>query len=285
MHTKLPVDYSMRDSFLKEKFNPSGRRRFLLKRISFILLFLLCNVVVAFGQDDCDPLRPNKPKDSQMSNETKANASALFKSLGTAEFGNKFAKAEQDTLSKYPNADKIEIGECHLYFLCTLLKSSTTLSEDQKIDRLMDLVKIQDQLGSPPPTSSEAPATQQQPTPLGTPSASEASSIKGDNDPVVQAAIQASTATERVEALVIAGVHDQRLEQGVADARAAAIRASDLVEAGHNAPGDREAASDAKAAADRADWLVDPKEAADRARFLAKPGASDSVVQPQNETE
>jgi len=133
----------------KEQKTSLARRSLVVQRFSLILLFLLTSVVVAFGQD-CDPLKPNKPLDSEISNDTKLHASALFKSLGTAEFDNKFAQAQQDTLSKYPNADKVAIAQSHLYFLCTLLKSSTTLSENQKLDRFMDLVKIQDGVASPP---------------------------------------------------------------------------------------------------------------------------------------
>lgn len=133
----------------KEQKTLLARRFLAVQQFSLVLLFLFTSVVVAFGQD-CDPLKPNKPLDSAISNDTKLNASALFKSLGTAEFDNKFAQAQQDTLSKYPNADKVTIAQSHLYFLCTLLKSSTTLSENQKIDRFMDLVKIQDGLASPP---------------------------------------------------------------------------------------------------------------------------------------
>jgi len=114
--------------------------------VALAAVFLLFNAAGALGQD-CDPLKPNKPLDSQVSNETRANASALFNAVGTIDFENKFAKAQQDTLSKYPNADRVEVAEYHLYFLCELLRSSTTLSDSQKLDRFMDLVKVQNGLG------------------------------------------------------------------------------------------------------------------------------------------
>jgi hypothetical protein len=109
-----------------------ARRGAVCGQIAFVLLIVLSNAPSPFAQD-CGLLKPNKSLDTEVSNDTKVNASALFKTLGAADFENKFNKAQKDTLSKYPNADRIEIAEYHIYFLCTFLKSTTTLSEHEKV--------------------------------------------------------------------------------------------------------------------------------------------------------
>jgi hypothetical protein len=144
-------------------------------------------------------LKPNKPLDSEVSNNTKANASTLFKSIGTADFDNKFAKKQQDTLFKYPKADKIAIAGFQLYFLCTLCKSSTKLSDQQKIDAFTALVEIQDGLRPPLPPKPVATIVQPQPTLLETP---KPPSIVGcDNISVEQAAADAKASADRAEAI------------------------------------------------------------------------------------
>src|SRR6266851_4420540 len=117
---------------------------------------VLLLTVLAFGMingsargQDCDPLKPDKPVDSKVSNQVKADANALFHTLGSAHFEDDFEKTQQSTLNKYPHADKVLIGEYHIYFLCTLLKSSK-LSDNEKLDRFQHLTDAQADLLSPP---------------------------------------------------------------------------------------------------------------------------------------
>lgn len=100
---------------------------------------LLCLGAPAFAQD-CTPLRPSQPVNTDVANKTKADANVLLKSLGSGGIENDYRRIQADVLSQYPNADRVHIWDSFVYMLCTLLRSSTALSDAEKLDRYQVLV-------------------------------------------------------------------------------------------------------------------------------------------------
>jgi hypothetical protein len=103
------------------------------RQFALAVALMFCPVPVL--AQDCSPLQPSKPVDTEVSNKTTASANILLKSLGSGDVSNEYKKVENDVLSKYPNADKTHTWDSFVYMLCTLLKSSTSLTDKEKLDR------------------------------------------------------------------------------------------------------------------------------------------------------
>jgi hypothetical protein len=99
-----------------------------------------CNVAERCNGADCAPLRPSKLVNTEVADRTKAEANVLLRSLGSGTIDNDFKSIEEDLLSKYPNADRLHVWDSFVYMLCTILASSKTLSDDQKLSRYDTLV-------------------------------------------------------------------------------------------------------------------------------------------------
>jgi hypothetical protein len=52
-------------------------------------------------------------------------------------------------LSKYPNADQLLLWRSYIYIACSLRQSSSQWNDDQKFEKLMELIKLNNK---PPPT-------------------------------------------------------------------------------------------------------------------------------------
>lgn len=118
---------------------------------------ILCFVTgPAFAQNTsnakCEAIKPVRPVDTEVQNETKASANILFKSLGTADFENNYKKLEKNLIDKMPNADRVHIFSSSLYMLCELLFSSS-VSDTEKFDRYE---KLMDRWAAPPPPPPES---------------------------------------------------------------------------------------------------------------------------------
>ena len=100
---------------------------------------LLCLGAPAFAQD-CGPPRPSQPVNTEVADKTKADANVLLKSLGSGAIENDYRRIQADVLSQYPNADRVHVWDSFVYMLCTLLRSSPSLSEAEKLDRYQVLV-------------------------------------------------------------------------------------------------------------------------------------------------
>jgi hypothetical protein len=57
-------------------------------------LVVVCLAQPAFVQD-CNPLRPPQPVNSEAADKTRANASVLLKSLGSGEIENEYKKIQK----------------------------------------------------------------------------------------------------------------------------------------------------------------------------------------------
>jgi hypothetical protein len=114
-----------------QKTHMALRRSIAAIAAMLILAVVTCDFTFAYAQD-CEPLKPEQPINSEISNQIKANANVLFRQLGSGEFENSSKKTQEDLQSKYPNADRVEIWRSLIYFECTLLKSSHLSDQDKQ---------------------------------------------------------------------------------------------------------------------------------------------------------
>lgn len=91
--------------------------------ITICLATLICFFSPAFAQD-CSPLKPTKPVDTEVANKTKADANILLRSLGSGSIENDYKSIEKDVLKDYPNADHVHVWDSFVYMLCTMIASS-----------------------------------------------------------------------------------------------------------------------------------------------------------------
>jgi hypothetical protein len=129
--------------------------------LAVALLVSLAGLTNARGAEiDCAPLKPIGGLDQQVEKNLQGQANILYRSLGAGEFDKNYKSVETDTLSKYPNADKLLIWRSALYFTCTFIASSKQWTDDQKWEKFMLLL---DKNNGPPPspgaTSREKGAT------------------------------------------------------------------------------------------------------------------------------
>jgi hypothetical protein len=102
-----------------------------------------------FAAIDCGPLKPGTTTDTSIEDNLKGHAQVILKSLGSGEIENGYKQTEADTLNKYPNADQLVLWRSYIYLTCSLLQSSTQWNDDQKYDRLIQLINLYNR---PPPT-------------------------------------------------------------------------------------------------------------------------------------
>jgi hypothetical protein len=98
---------------------------------------------------DCTPVKPNTGTDKTIEDNLKGHAEVILKSLGSGEIENGYKQTEADTLSKYPNADQLLLWRSYIYIACSLLQSSSQWNDDQKFEKLIQLIKL---YNTPPPT-------------------------------------------------------------------------------------------------------------------------------------
>lgn len=128
-------------------------------RILLLILLVYCvTVTSARAAIDCEAVKPNTGTDRSIEDNFKGQANILFKSLGSGEIENGYRKVESDVLSKYPHADQLLLWRSYLYVTCTLLASSTQWTDDQKFQKLKELITLS--IG-PPPTQAPQPSTSQ----------------------------------------------------------------------------------------------------------------------------
>jgi hypothetical protein len=131
------------------------------RMLAAALLVSLAGLTNARGAEiDCGPLKPIGGLDQQVEDNLKGQANILFRSLGAGEFENGYKSVETDTLSKYPNADKLLLWRSSLYFACVLVASSKQWTDDQRWEKFMILLdKYNGPPPSPPATSLEKAGT------------------------------------------------------------------------------------------------------------------------------
>jgi hypothetical protein len=97
---------------------------------------------------DCSPVKPNSGTDTSIEDNFKGHAQVILKSLGSGEIENGFKQAQADALSKYPNADQLLLWRSYIYIACALLQNSTQWNDDQKFEKLIQLIAL---YNKPPP--------------------------------------------------------------------------------------------------------------------------------------
>ena len=98
---------------------------------------------------DCSPVKPNTGTDKTIEDNFKGHAEVILKSLGSGDIENGYKQTEADTLSKYPNADRLLLWRSYIYIACSPLQSSSQWSDDQKFEKLIELINL---YNKPPPT-------------------------------------------------------------------------------------------------------------------------------------
>ena len=94
-------------------------------------------------------MKPNTGKDTTIEDNLKGHAQVILKSLGSGDIENGYKQTESDTLSKYPNADQLLLWRSYIYIACSLLQSSSQWNDDQKFEKLIQLISLYHR---PPPT-------------------------------------------------------------------------------------------------------------------------------------
>jgi hypothetical protein len=89
---------------------------------------------------NCESLKPAAPIDREIKNYFKGEANIVSKTLGSGQLENDYKKVEKDVLSKYPNADNLEIWQAFIYVHCQLLNESSLTDEEKfrKFELLID---------------------------------------------------------------------------------------------------------------------------------------------------
>jgi hypothetical protein len=120
-------------------------------RFGVILTFTFVCLAPEMGLSavDCSPVKPNTGTDKTIEDNLKGHAEVILKSLGSGDIENGYKQTEADTLSKYPNADQLLLWRSYIYIACSLLQSSSQWNDDQKFEKLIQLIKL---YNTPPPT-------------------------------------------------------------------------------------------------------------------------------------
>jgi hypothetical protein len=118
--------------------------------IIFVVVSTGClSPLSGFAAIDCGPVKPGATADTSIEDNLKGHAQVILKSLGSGDIENGYKQTEADTLSKYPNADQLVLWRSYIYIACSLLQTSSQWNDDQKFERLIQLIKLYNQ---PPPT-------------------------------------------------------------------------------------------------------------------------------------
>ncbi|EPK0122712.1 hypothetical protein [Klebsiella variicola] len=111
-----------------------------MKKVHLIPISLLFLASNSFADPICGP-SPTVP-DHISEASLKASANVIFKQLGQANADVTIKEETRDVLHRYPNADKIATKIFLQWTTCTIVMSSTQLTDDQKISRVQESYKI-----------------------------------------------------------------------------------------------------------------------------------------------
>ncbi len=138
-------------------------------KLTLLSAMLLAASAGASLANDCDPLRPNAPRNisQEMAGKIDAKVDGFARRILSADANvdGTYKQISSDVLKEYPNADQLYLWERTLYLFCiTIEKSGLTGSEKMtRIDGLMDRLK---QPPSVRPTPGEGPRSLNQETPV-----------------------------------------------------------------------------------------------------------------------
>src|SRR5947209_3256237 len=105
----------------------------------------------AFGQVNCEPLRPTPPQNitSEATGKIDATLGRFANVYGTIE--GTYREATNDVLKDYPSADRLFLWSRMLYLYCENIRRSS-LTDDQKITALDNVAR---RIDNPPPQQGE----------------------------------------------------------------------------------------------------------------------------------
>lgn len=100
--------------------------------VLFVLLLVSGNSKAAI---DCAPIAPLN---------VNSGIEARFRALGSArllsaDVNTSYSQNRTDALSNYPNADELNAWKTYLFVVCQVIRDSSQLTDDQKLQRLNDL--------------------------------------------------------------------------------------------------------------------------------------------------
>jgi hypothetical protein len=101
---------------------------------SAFLIFLFSVSVANAGDFECPA--PSVQASADLKGEISGKAQAFLK-IGDADIQGTIQKTVVDLYSKYPNADRVAIINTLISTTCNFIKSSSQLSDAQKLDRWM----------------------------------------------------------------------------------------------------------------------------------------------------
>ncbi len=102
-------------------------------RIPLLALLTLTPIAAAQAAMDCPA--PPQSAARELVNDTEASASGLGSLVG-GSLKNKTEVTVKNLFAKYPNADRLSIATLLMSQFCHQIDASTTLSDEQKLDRL-----------------------------------------------------------------------------------------------------------------------------------------------------
>ena len=117
-------------------------------RVILTFTFVCLAPEMGLAAVDCSPVKPNTGTDKTIEDNLKGHAEVILKSLGSGDIENGYKQTEADTLSKYPNADQLLLWRSYIYIACSLLQSSSQWNDDQKFEKLIQLIQL---YNKPPP--------------------------------------------------------------------------------------------------------------------------------------
>jgi hypothetical protein len=99
-----------------------------------LMLCILANTKLFAADFQCPAA--TEQKDSDINGDITGKAQTLL-NIGDAEIQGTVRKTVVDLFSKYPNADRVAIINTLISVTCNFIKNSSTLTDDQKLDRWM----------------------------------------------------------------------------------------------------------------------------------------------------
>jgi hypothetical protein len=89
---------------------------------------------VAFAAMDCPPASKDVANDIAVSTEASVEG---LRGLASGSLKNKTETTTRNLFEKYPNADRVAVATTMMSIYCQQIDRSTTLSDAEKLDRLM----------------------------------------------------------------------------------------------------------------------------------------------------
>jgi hypothetical protein len=111
---------------------------------SFLIAFLSLSLPAT--AQDCEPLKPIKPVDTQIRDKTEANADTVLKSLLSGSIKN-----EYERITTNVSGEEVHKWDSFIYMVCTILRDSK-MSPEEKLGRLPTLIQLK---GQAPPISGQ----------------------------------------------------------------------------------------------------------------------------------